>query len=340
MQLREAILPTLRSAILLLAVFAAGTFGYRVIGGDAYGWIDALYMTTITLTTVGFAEAIPVNGRTGAQLFTVLLLLSGVGSFVYFFSHLTAFLVEGSVHEIFRRRRMERWIECLEGHHVVCGAGHSGEVVIAELLETGRPLVVVEESRERCDAVVANLGSEVPIVIGDATEDEVLLRAGIERARSLVTCIGSDKDNILVVFAARNLNPRLRIVARSREVVHAPKLRRAGADAVVSPEQIGGLRLVSETIRPTVVSFLDLMLRDTQHTWRVEEVTVAPGSSLDGATVGAVRERGLDLLLMALRRDGEWIFNPGAVEPLPAGTGLIFLAGPEGRVALEGAARA
>jgi len=331
----------LRSAVLLLGVFAVGTLGYRALAGPDHSWIDALYMTTITLTTVGYEEAIPVDGRPAAQVFTVLLLLSGAGSFVYFFSQLTAFLVEGTVQDIFRRRHMERWIGRLDGHHVVCGAGHSGEVVVKELLETGRPCVVVDSNEERADALAASLGQEIPIVVGDATEDEVLIRAGVQRARGLVTCIGSDKDNILVVFAARNLNPGLRIVARSREIAHQTKLRRAGADAVVSPEQIGGLRLVSETIRPTVVSFLDLMLRDTQHRWRVEGVTVAPGSSVEGTTVEAVRERGFDVLLMALRRaDGQWIFNPKGTHPLPAGTEMVILAGPDGRAALEAAAQA
>lgn len=337
----ETILPTVRAAVMLLAVFVVGTVGYRILGGAEFSWLDALYMTTITLTTVGYEEAIPVVGRPGAEAFTVLLLLSGAGTFVYFFSQLTAFLVEGTVQDLFRRRRMERWIESLEDHHVVCGAGHSGAVVVAELIETDRPVVVIEADEEKLKALAHDLGREFPMVVGDATEDEVLLEAGILRARSLVSCVGSDKDNILVTFAARALNPDLRIVARSRDLAHQAKLRRAGANAVVSPEQIGGLRLVSETIRPTVVSFLDLMLRDTQHRWRVEEVTVAPGSDVEDRTVDEVRERGIDVLLMALHtKDGEWVFNPEGSQILPAGTGVVFLASPEGREALEAAARA
>ena len=232
---------------------------------------------------------------------------------------------------------MERWIARLNGHHVVCGGGHSGEVVVRELVETGRPFVVIEEDEARLRDLRARIGEDFPAVTGDATEDEILLAAGIERARSLVSCIGSDKDNVLVVFTARNLRPDLRIVARCREGAYESKLRRAGADAVVSPERIGGLRLVSETLRPTAVSFLDLMLRDTRTNWRVEEATVSAGSAIDGATVAAVRSRGVeDMLLMAIRRqDGEWLFNPDGAIALSAGTSVIFMGSPGARTEME-----
>ncbi|MBW2313546.1 MAG: potassium channel protein [Deltaproteobacteria bacterium] len=338
---QDSIRATLRSAVMLLGVFLLGTVGYRGLGGADFGWVDALYMTTITLTTVGYGETIPVAGRPVAQVFTVFLLLSGAGTFVYFFSNLTAFLVEGTVQQVFRRRHMERSIERLEQHHVVCGAGHSAEAVVQELLATGRPLVVVEENAERVEALVARLGQDFPLVVGDATEDDVLQKAGVDRAQSLVSCIGNDKDNVLVVFTARALNPNLRIVARCLEAAYEPKLRRAGADAVVSPERIGGLRLVSETVRPTVVSFLDQMLREGGNAWRVEEVVVGAGSDVEGTTVAAVRERGFDLLVMAVRsREGEWAFNPPDSLALTAGAGVIFLGSPDGRASLEVAARA
>jgi len=333
----HSIQPTLRSAVVLLLVFAVGTLGYRLLGGSDHSWIDALYMTTITLTTVGYGEAIPVAGRPAAQAFTVLLLLTGAGTFVYFFSSLMAFLVEGTVQQLFWRRKMERWIGRLEHHHIVCGGGHSGAVVVQELLETGRPFVVIEQDEARIEDLRARLGEEFPRVVGDATEDGVLTAAGVERARSLVSCIASDKDNVLVVFTARILNPGLRIVARSVDLAYESKLRRAGADAVVSPERIGGLRLVSETVRPTVVSFLDVMLRDAQQVWRVEEVVVGAGSSIEDTTVADVRARGIgDLLLMAIRgRDGEWVFNPPGAQRLAAGTAMVFLGSPDARELLE-----
>jgi len=341
-QVPDSIRPTLRAAVMLGLVFVIGTVGYRLLADPGQTWLDALYMTTITLTTVGYEEAVAVSGRRAAEIFTVLLLVSGVGTFVYFFSNLTAFLVEGTLQQIFWRRNMARSIERLEDHHVVCGGGYSGAVVVRELLETERPFVMIEEDEARAKELFERVGQEFPLVIGDATEDEVLVQAGIERARSLVSCIGGDKDNVLVVFTARALNPSLRIVARSLDAAYEAKLQRAGADAVVSPERIGGLRLVSETIRPTAVSFLDLMLRDRRYRWRVEEVTVGAGSSLEGETVGAVQARDIQgLLLMAVRRtDGEWIFNPDAAMTLPAGTGLVFLGSPESRSALEQAASA
>lgn len=236
---------------------------------------------------------------------------------------------------------MERWIDRLEDHHVVCGGGHSGIVVVQELLETQRPFVLVEENEERAGELRERIGVDFPLVVGDATEDEVLTAAGIERARSLVSCIGNDKDNVLVVFTARNLRPDLRIVARSLDASYEAKLRRAGADAVVSPERIGGLRLVSETVRPTAVSFIDLMLRDPQE-WRVEEAVVEAGSSLEGASVAGLGALGVgEVLVMAIRQgDGRWVFNPDRTLPLTAGTGVIFLGRPESRVAMERVASA
>jgi voltage-gated potassium channel len=338
----EALRPAAQAALLLVTIFVVGTVGFRIIGGSGHTLLDAIYMTTITLTTVGFGEVIRVSGRPAAEAFTVLLLLFGAGTFVYFFSNLTAFVVEGTLERLFWRRRMTRDIDQLREHYVVCGAGHTGEHVARELSETHRPFVVIDQDEGRVRELHTKLGSEFAALIGDATEDEMLAAAGLARARGLVACVGSDKDNILVTFTARNLNPAVRIVARCRDVRTQAKLARAGADAVVSPDRIGGLRLVSEMLRPTVVSFLDIMLRDTERRWRVEEVTVQTGSPLEGTTIGALHGRRInDLVILALHNlDGEWIYNPAPESVLQSKSRIIFMGNPEARATLEDLARA
>jgi voltage-gated potassium channel len=337
----EALRPTLRAALLLGVVFLAGTVGYAWIGGEGHSWLDALYMTTITLTTVGFEEAIPVLEEPAAQVFTIALLLVGAGTFVYFVSNLTAFLVEGTLERIFWRRRMAHRIAALSDHFVVCGGGHTGEHVIAELLETERPFVLVERESARISQLQALFGREFPVVEGDATEDDVLVAAAVTRAQGLLLCTNSDKDNLVAIFTAHSLNPRLRIVARCNDDRARQKLVRAGADAVVSPDRIGGLRLISEMVRPTVVGFLDQMMRDPVHRWRIEEVAVGAESSLDGTTVGEVRARSRDDLLVVAVHDveGEWRYNPADGLILRAHMSLVFMGSPAARARLESAAR-
>jgi voltage-gated potassium channel len=341
-RLPEALRPVLRAGLLLISIFVVGTIGFSIFGGSTHSLLDAIYMTTITLTTVGFGEVIDIQGRPWAEVFTVLLLLFGTGTFVYFFSNLTAFMVEGTLDQLFWRRRMTRKIDQLRGHCVVCGAGHTGEHVVRELAATGRPFVVIDKDEDRVRELQVRFGNEFPALIGDATEDEVLSSADLSQASGLVACVASDKDNILVTFTARNLNPTVRIVARCRDVRTEAKLAKAGADAVVSPDRIGGLRLVSEMLRPTVVSFLDVMLRDTERRWRVEEVTVGASSVLDGMSVQSLHDRQIaDVVLLALHTpDGKWLYNPGRDVVLRPRTGIVFMGTPESRAALERSAAA
>jgi voltage-gated potassium channel len=338
----EALRPALRSALLIAGLFVVGTVGYKVIGGAGASWLDALYMTTITLTTVGYGEVVDLEGSPGGRLFTIALLLTGVGTFVYFVSNVTAFLVEGTLDRIFSRRRMSRMIDQLRAHYLVCGGGNTGLHVIHELLATRRPFVLVERDPGRIGELQRSLGEEFPALAGDATDDATLVAAGIGRAQGLITCLGEDKDNLVVAFSARALRPALRIVARCLNDADEEKLRRAGADAVVSPNRIGGLRLVSEMVRPAAVSFLDTMLRGRDAALRVEEVTIAPGSALAGSSVAALARRAIPgLLLLALRRgDGTWHYHPDDAARLAAGMGLIFIADPAARAAVEALAAA
>lgn len=332
--------PLLRSAVMIGAIFAIGTIGYHQLGAPATSWLDALYMTVITLTTVGFGEIVDLSSQPHGRLFTILLLLAGVGTFVYFISNLTAFFVEGRWGELLWSRRMKRRIDAMNDHTIVCGGGHTGEAVLAELVETGRPFVLVERSHERVAELERALDAEIPVVYGDATDDDTLRAAGIDRAAGLCATVSSDKDNLLVTITARMLRPQLRIVARCVEKRAIEKMRKAGADAVVSPNLIGGLRLVSELIRPTAVSFLDIMLRDREQKLRVEEVPVLGGAPIVGHSVGSLASvRSREVMVVAIRdSDNRWTYNPLPEHRLAVGEAIVFVGSPEARRAMERAA--
>jgi voltage-gated potassium channel len=336
-QLSEHAQSLARAAGLILIVFAVGVIGFKVVGGEENTFIDAMFMTAITLTTVGYAETINVSATPQGAIFTTVLLFAGVGSFVYFFSNLTAFMVEGSLDQLLWRRKMKRAIENLNEHYIVCGGGATGEHIIRELLQTERPFVLIESEEARMRELFERLAVEFPVVIGDATDDDALKEAGIDRARGLTACISNDKDNLIVTVSAKLLNKNLRIVSRCIDEKVTRKVRQAGAAAVVSPNMIGGLRMVSEMVRPTVVSFLDIMLRDQDKRLRVEEHPISEGSPIAGSTVGELRNRKIaDLLVVAVSKsDGTWTYNPVDEAKLEAGMGLIFMGSPQARAELE-----
>ncbi len=312
--------------ILLVALLAAGTIGYRVLVGGT--WFDGLYMTVITVTTVGFGEVVPglsesVVGRT----FTIVLLLIGMGLLLWVVSTLTAFFVEGDLSDILRRRRMQKAIDAIRDHVIVCGVGATGIEVVDELVDIGVPAVVIEQSQEKLDRALVRM----PFlhILGDATSEEVLMRAGIERARGLVTGLPVDKDNLVVTFMAHQMNPSLRIVSRGIDPAIRERLKLAGASSVVFPSQIGGLRLVSEMVRPHVVSFLDRMLRPGQEgTWRFEEVEIGEGSAASGRTLGSLKiaERsGMPVLAMSEENGHKITYYPDSGTVLHPGTRLVVM---------------
>lgn len=323
-----------RAAGLIVVVFVVGVVGYRVIGGSEYTLLDAIYMTMITLTTVGYGEIIDLTHSPRGRLFTSVLLFVGVGSFVYFFSNLTAFMVEGNFDRILWRRKMRRQLNGLDQHFIICGAGRVARHMIRELVETERPFVVIELEESSARQMLEEMGIDFPVVVGDATDDAVLHRAKIDRAAGLCAAIANDRDNLVVCMTAHMLAPDLRIVARCTDERIKQKLVRAGASAVVSPNNIGGMRMVSELVRPDAVSFLDTMLRDKNKRLRIEEVAIVDGSKARGRTVGELRGDNLPgVLIVAVRVTGReaWTFHPEDDTPLDGGTSIVFMGGPEAR---------
>lgn len=321
-----------RGLLLLLAVLVAGMVGYRWIGlsaGHDWNWWDCLYMTVITVASVGYTEVFPVRDIPGAEGFTVAIILLGAGAMVYASSVLVALFVEEDLRHALRRERMRKAIQKMKDHIIVCGTGSTGITVVRELRATKRPFVVVERDAERLARLEAEFGKDqVLYVQGDATEDDVLVKAGVERAMGLVAALPTDKDNLFVTVSARQLNPNLRIVARAVEAGTAPKLLKAGAHRVVSPNAIGGMRMVSELIRPTVVEFLDKMLRDRERNLRIEEVPVPPDSPLVGQPLRQAPIRRITQLLVIAAWEPEpdrYTYNPGPDYVLTAGVVLIVL---------------
>ncbi|MFM8301309.1 MAG: potassium channel family protein [Gemmatimonadota bacterium] len=326
----------LGALLALLMIFGIAVVGYRIIGGNRYGWIDALYMSVIMLTTTGMKEVVPTTS-VPAQIFTMVILVVGATAAVYTLSMLTAFVVEGDITQGFRRRRMRKAIEGMTGHVIVCGAGQTGSTVLRELVRTQRPCVVIEANEAQLEAVDAEFAS-IPFLHGDCSDDETLLHAGITRAGGVVICTDDDKTALVTTVLAKQLNPAVRVTARATTEKAVARLKQAGADGVVAPAQIGGMRLVSEMVRPTVVGFLDTMLRDTNRNLRIEEVPVLSGSGLEGRTVGSLplHEQGSGLLLLALKEaSGDYAFNPPADAVVRAGSTLIVMGDPNSVQALR-----
>ena len=323
----------------LFAVYLVGVVGYKVIGGEKHSWLDALYMTTITLTTTGYREVIDITEHPAAMVFTIVLLLFGATAVVMTGSMITAYVVEGDLTAGFRRRRMQKRIDEMRGHIIVCGAGQTGSAVVRELERTERPAVAIESSAERA-AVFERQFPDVPVMVGDCTDDEVLTQAGIGYASGVVVCTDDDKVALVTTVLARQMAPKARLVVRAGDDRAAARLRQSGADAAVSPGKIGGMRMASELLRPNVVTFLDQMLRDENRNLRIEEVLVEQGSALDARQVEELRlhEYGTGLLLLAMRtRDGGYLFNPPASTAVNGGCHLIVMGDPASVTRLQAA---
>jgi voltage-gated potassium channel len=304
--------------VLLLTVVAIGTFGYQLI--EHWPLLDALYMTVITVSSVGFTEVHPLSpvGRG----FTMILIVVGLGTVAYGLGTITAFWVEGDLSHLWEKRLMEQRIEELEKHVIVCGGGETGRYIARELMATHTPFVVIELDPAQ-EAALAKFGEDFVYMIGDAADADVLRTARIEHARGLIACMPTDKDNVFTLLTARELNRSLRIVSRVQTDESRPKLLKAGADAVVSNKSIGALRLASEMLRPQVVSVLDAMLREPGDV-RVEEVTVGP--AVGGRTLGALRlQERAGVIVFALReaRTRQHAFNPPPDRRLEVGDVLI-----------------
>jgi voltage-gated potassium channel len=327
----------IKTSLLIFAlVFVLGVAGFKIFGGREWSLIDSIYMTAITLATVGYGETHDLSANPAARVFATVYIFLCLGTIAYAVSSVTAFVVEGELKNLLGRRKMDKEIGKLQDHYIVCGSDGAAQTVIKEMIQTKKTFVVIELVKEKIEKL-AGLGP-VLIVHGDATEDSVLEKAGITRAKGLIASLPTDEDNLFVTITAKSLNPRLRVVTKGVDPQSHKKMLKAGADSVISPSFIGGMRMVSEMIRPAVTTFLDLMLRERERVLRFDEVTVPPGSPLAGKTIGeAAFETKTGALLVAVRRGGakDFDFNPPKTAVLQADDVLVFIATPEMVAELE-----
>ncbi len=304
---------------LLLSV---GTVGYRWIEGEPWTYFDGFYMTAITLTTIGYGETHPLSNA--GRLFTVVLAYSGIFTLAYFASELVRAVVTGELRQVIGRQWVDDQLATLSGHLIVCGYGRMGKIVCAELERQKRRFVLVERTGEALKEVNYQYGL---VLAGDATADELLRKAGIERARALITVVGSDADNLFITLSARLLNPKLLIVARAEEEDAETKLRKVGANKVISPYLAGAHRAVQAVLRPAVLHFMEMATRPEFLDLQIEEVRIASGCALAGRSlVQSQIHRDLGIVVVGIvRPNGELLYNPPTDTVVEAEAVLIAL---------------
>ena len=305
--------------IAIIGVITFGVFGYVDI--EKWNYFDALYMTIITLTTVGYHEVHELSHA--GRVFSMVLMLSGVGTMFYTFGVGAKVLLEGELRDILGRKKLTKKIENLKNHYIICGYGRMGNIICREMLHSRAPFVIIEKRPE----VVATMDADFLTLQGDATQDIILKHAGIERAKGLISVLSSDSENLYVVLSARGLNPGLRIVARASEEGAESKLIRAGADNVVSPYFIGGLRIAHTLLKPAVVDFIEFATKSGNIDLQLEEITIQDGSSLVGNSLDHCGiGRDLGIIIVAIKgRNGEMKFNPTFRTIIEAGDTMIAL---------------
>jgi voltage-gated potassium channel len=310
----------LTTALLPPGLILSGTLGYHFVEG--WSLFDSLYMAVITLTTIGFAEVHPLGSA--GRVFTMLLSLSGIFMLFFASTEILRTWASGELRGLMGRQRLEKTMHRLKEHVIVCGYGRMGRLVCEEFSRADVPFVIIDNNEERLADFSLPVG--VPLH-GDATADESLKRAGVDRARALVTVLPADADNLFITMSARLLNDDIPIIARAEEEATAGKLVRAGASRVVSPYLIGGARVAQAILQPAVLDFIEVATRSAHMELQLEEVAVLPGSQLAGKSIQASRIRAdLNVIVVAIKRSGEAMtFNPPDDAVISGGETLVML---------------
>ena len=309
---------------LLVMVLLFGVFGYRFLSD--YTWIDAFYMTIITVTTVGFSEVRPLDAE--AKIFTVVLIVTSVFIFAFAISVITEYILSRNALQLLKKKKVKNKISSLSSHVIICGFGRNGNQAAERLKAYNRPFVVIEKDRE----VIEKFEEEILFVEGDANEDDTLIEAGIDRAQYLITAMPDDAANLFVVLSARQLNKNLFIISRASQITSQKKLKLAGADKVIMPDKIGGDHMASLVVIPDLITFMDKLSTEGEHTTNLEEVTIE--NFMDKIDNHSLRD--LDLrrktgctIIGYIEPNGKYIINPEADLKLQPQGKVIVLGRPE-----------
>jgi voltage-gated potassium channel len=318
------------SLAILVLLLTLGTSGYILIEG--WSLLDAVYMTVITLATIGFKEVHDLTNQ--GKLFTMTLIVFGVSTLGYLVSSVAQLMFEGQIQQIIGRKKVEKKIDALSGHYIICGFGRIGSMICRELAANDVPFVIVERNT---DVVEQIEDSRYLWMKGDATLDETLIRAGIQHAKGLISVVTSDSENVYITLTARGLNPDLYILARSGEEGTELKLKRAGANKVVSPYAIGGMRMAQSILRPSVVDFIEIATASEHLDLQMEEICIPQDSDFAGKTLvssGFRKETGV-IIVGIKKSHGHMIFNPNPHDEIDEGDTLIVLGDPSSVDKLE-----
>ncbi len=316
----------INTAFLLLGVLLViGVFGFKIMSG--YSWLDALYMTVITITTVGFGEVNPLDEE--AKVFTIFLILTSVVIVGYSIKVITEYILTKNNIEELKQKKMQKKIDSLKGHIIICGYGRNGKQAATKLLAYGKPFVVIEKNKEQIDKYQSDM---VPFVLGNANEDDVLLQAGVDRADCLISALPNDADNLFVVLSARQINKDMSIISRASQETSYNKLKLAGANNVILPDRIGGDHMASLVVVPDLIEFIDNLSIVGKSNINIEEIPVE--KLYDTSEVKTIRD--LDLrkktgcnVIGYKDVDGEYLVNPEADQKLIPKSKIIVLGRPE-----------
>ncbi len=308
------------SILLFLALIILGIVGYMII--ENWRFMDSLYMTIITLATVGYGEVREVSEK--GRIFTILLILLGGGFFLYLISDIIKFLVEGRIRLVLGRYKLDNQIKKLKGHYIVCGYGRIGKLLTRYLIQKYIDVVVIERDSNRVDTMNED---GILYLMGEAANEKVLIRAGIERATGIIAVVATDAENVFLVLLAKQLNPKIFVVARATQDLSKKTLLAAGADKVISPYDIGARRMAHAILRPTVIKFLEMAFADDTTDIQIEELLVKPGSKLVGVTlIDSGIRKDMDLIIIAIQnKENHMIFNPKADTKLEQGDIVVVM---------------
>jgi len=320
-------------ALVLVIILITGTIVYWFIGNGKYPLIDCLYMTVLTITTIGFREVIDLSGNTFGKIFTIITAFSGIGALTLIFSNITAMIVEGELKETFKTKQMEKKAKKFENHYIICGVGRVGSHILDELYTTHRSTIVIDKNENTLSSI-SKIYPNVVYIKGDADVEEVLIKAGAKNAKGIFASTGDDNRNLVISLTAKYLNPDIRVVARCLDAANENKLKKAGADAVISENYIAGVRMASEMLRPDVVSLLDKALSDKNKELSVEEIVLS--EKYNGLKISELMlDEHPNTLLLAVISGNEWIYNPKPDYVLKSPSKIVVITNPEERVKMK-----